>query len=84
MNREIIDPDIAPILPLIFENYFFDFNVSFPRDCEVSYMDVEGGELPAMPFGETTVSAKRVGFHSPMAEFFAAGNDAAAIMVMRW
>lgn len=82
MSGEAINPDMVPILPMIFENYFMDFNISFPNDCEVSYMDGEGAELPAMPFGETTVAAKRVGFHSPMAELFTAGN--AAVMVIRW
>jgi hypothetical protein len=81
MNQETIDPDMAPILPLIFENYFFDFNISVPRDCEVSYMDSGGVELPAIPFGETTVAAKSAAFHSPIADLFSGGSGT---MVISW
>jgi hypothetical protein len=83
MDADAVDPDMAPILPLIFQNYFLDFSISLPRNCEVSYRDVDGGLLPAMPYGEVTVTAKRVVFHSPMADIFTeSGNP--AVLVIRW
>jgi hypothetical protein len=83
MDADAVDPDMAPILPIIFENYFLDFSVSLPRNCEVSYMDGNGGGLPAMPYGEVTVAAKRVVFHSPMADIFTDLKDP-AVLVIRW
>ncbi|MDR3357219.1 MAG: hypothetical protein LBO04_08570 [Spirochaetaceae bacterium] len=81
IDEEAIDPDMAPLLPMMFENYFFDFSVSLPRNCEVSYRDGDGVELPAMPYGETAVETRSVTFHSAMSDLFI-GN--AAAIVIRW
>jgi hypothetical protein len=83
MDADAVDPDMASILPLIFENYFLDFSVSLPRNCEVSYRDRDGGLLPAMPYGEVTVASKRVVFHSPMADIFTESGKP-AVLVIRW
>jgi hypothetical protein len=81
IDKKAIDPDLAPILPVIFENYSFDFDIALPNNCEVSYTDADGGTLPALPFGETAVSAKNVAFHAPMAALF---TDGPAALVIRW
>jgi hypothetical protein len=81
IDGKALNPDMAPILPIIFESYFFDFTLSLPRNCEVSYMDGNGGALPSLPYGETSIAAKSVTFHSPMSGLFT-GSPAA--MVIKW
>ncbi|MDR2795850.1 MAG: hypothetical protein LBB47_03970 [Spirochaetaceae bacterium] len=81
IDGETLGPDMVPILPIIFENYFFDFTLSLPRNCEVSYTDGNGGALPSLPYGETSTAAKSVTFHSPMADMFTGG---AAAIVISW
>ncbi|MDR2343275.1 MAG: hypothetical protein LBD86_01940 [Spirochaetaceae bacterium] len=81
LDKNYVDTDLAPILPLIFENYSFDFKISLPRNCEVSYMDGAGAELSAMPYGETNLASKSVAFHSPMADLFSGGSGT---MVISW
>jgi hypothetical protein len=82
MDNEFIDPDMAPILPVIFNGYYMDFKISLPRDCKVSYTDGNGNKLPALPYGETVAAAKSVSFRAPMADLLS-GADA-AIMTITW
>ncbi|MDR2096944.1 MAG: hypothetical protein LBP37_00305 [Spirochaetaceae bacterium] len=81
IDGKFIDPELAPILPVIFENYSFDFKISLPRNCEALYTDGDGVEIPALPFGETTFTAKSATFHAPMADLF---SGVPASLVIRW
>jgi hypothetical protein len=80
LNDESVDPDIAPLLPVIFNGYYMDFKISFPLDCKVSYADEAGNALPALPYGETVVAAKTVSVHAPMADILAE-TGAVSIMI---
>jgi hypothetical protein len=82
IDDEAVDPDLAPLLPVIFENYYMDFSVSLPRSCNVRYIGEDGGERPSLTYGETTISAKNVVSHSPMANLFTEGE--AAAIVISW
>ncbi|MDR0409488.1 MAG: hypothetical protein LBH18_03725 [Spirochaetaceae bacterium] len=82
MDSKDVDPDLAPILPMIFEDYYMDFKIKFPSNCEVSYMNAEGEPLPDLPYGETTVSAKSVDFYSSMSDLFTAGST--SMMTISW
>jgi hypothetical protein len=82
IDDEGIDPDFIPILPKIFEDYYMDFNITLPNNCEVSYLDGNGSVLSALPYGETTVSEKSVEFYSSMGELFTEGKS--STMVISW
>jgi hypothetical protein len=81
IDKTAVDASLAPMLPVIFDNYFFDFAASLPNDCEISYTGADGRTLPAPPFGETEVSARDIAFHAPMAALFTEGP---AALVIRW
>jgi hypothetical protein len=82
LNTKDIDPAMIGLIPLVFDGYDFDFDITVPQKCEVSFVDINGNNVPSLPFGTTRITGDRAEFSSPMAELFT-GNDAAA-MVIRW
>jgi hypothetical protein len=82
INDEDIDPDFIAILPIVFEDYYMDFTITLPNNCEVSYIGADGNALSAMPYGETTVTAKSVDFYSSMGDLFTETETSA--MVISW
>jgi hypothetical protein len=82
IDDEDIDPDFIPILPIIFEDYYMDFKMTLPDNCEVSYLDGNGNALSALPYGETTVSEKGIEFYSSMGELFTEGKS--STVVINW
>lgn len=81
LESGFVDPDLAPILPVIFDGYYMAFNISLPRDCKVSYADTAGNALAVLPRGEVATAAKSVSFRVPMADLLAGG---AAAMTITW
>jgi hypothetical protein len=82
VDSSSLDPDLTPMLPIIFDGYYMDFKISFPRSCTVSYTDKDGAELPAPPYGETSTTANSVSFHAPMADTLA--ETGTAVMTVTW
>jgi hypothetical protein len=81
-DSSALDPELAPMLPIIFDGYYMDFKISLPRSCTVSYTDKDGTELPAPPYGETSTTANSVSFHAPMADTLA--ETGTAVMTVTW
>jgi hypothetical protein len=67
-----LDGGLAEIVPAVFAGYDMDFRLTLPRDCEVRYLDADGGALPAIPYGQTAVETRKVRFQSPIADLLTA------------
>jgi hypothetical protein len=77
-----LDPELAPMLPIIFDGYYMDFNISLPGGCTVLYTDRDGNKLPSPSYGETTVTANSVSFHAPMTDTLSGAE--ATVMTVTW
>jgi hypothetical protein len=63
---------MAAIVPAVFAGYGMDFRLTLPRNCETRCFGADGGELAALPYGETELGARSVRFRSPMSDLLAA------------
>jgi hypothetical protein len=67
-DNKALDPQMKGLAVQLLEGYTFDFALTLPAACRVSFLDAAGRETAAFPYGKVAVSSKSMRFTASMSE----------------